>query len=409
MVKRSDSRAMSTIVATLLIIMLTIVVIGVLWVVVKNLVSKDIELANIKKEFFAEHLEITSVKVEGNLARLSLKRIGGESHSKDLIYSTESVAYQEVDIVSIVDLSRSMVTCNGINKACCSTLGGNYISGSPLGNCTGVDVSKENICTETCSGSWVNRLTPAKEANKELINIISTVEGSRIGLVAYSANVIPSSTIGLTDNVEMLNNVIDSWDTDSYTCICCGINRASQILSEQSSDKRIKKIIVMSDGVANYKCTPHRYDSTQGPIDAINAACAANSSLKNLTIYSISFGAEANQATLEAIANCGNGSTLSVLNSEDLVGVYTQVAQEIITTSVIYNRFNYLYVVFHNETTEYVEKVFEIPQNLQVKGYTFNLEGKLEGEIIKIEVYPVILSKSGKEEIGPLFDSWVKK
>jgi len=37
------------------------------------------------------------------------------------------------------------------------------------------------------------------------------------------------------------------------------------------------------------------------------------------------------------------------------------------------------------------------------------LEGKLEGEIIKIEVYPVILSNSGKEEIGPLFDSWVKK
>ena len=97
------------------------------------------------------------------------------------------------------------------------------------------------------------------------------------------------------------------------------------------------------------------------------------------------------------------------MNSEDLVGVYTQVAQEIITTSVIYNRFNYLYVVFHNETTEHVEKVFEIPQNLQVKGYTFNLEGKLEGEIIKIEVYPVILSNSGKEEIGPLFDSWVKK
>ena len=44
-----------------------------------------------------------------------------------------------------------MVTCNGINKVLLY-LGGNYISGSPLGNCTGVDVFKENICTETCSG-----------------------------------------------------------------------------------------------------------------------------------------------------------------------------------------------------------------------------------------------------------------
>ncbi len=407
MIKRSDSRAMSTIVATLLIIMLTIVSIGIIWVVVKNLISDDIELAQIKKEFFAEQLEITSLKIEGDLVRLSLKRIGRESTSQDLIYNTETVISQEVDIVSVVDLSGSMISCNWVTSGCCSTLGGNYISGSPLGNCSGVDVSRENTCTETCGGRWVDRLTPSKEANKELVNIISGVEGSRIGLVAYSTNVIPSSSIDLTNNVENLNNVIDLWDTDLYTCICCGINEAAQILSEQSSDERIKKIIVMSDGEANREC-PER-TGNNAINDAINSACTANSSLENLTIYSISFGAEANQATLEAISNCGNGVTLSALNSEDLVGVYTQVAQEIITTSVVSNRFNYLYIIFYNETTEYIQKVSEIPQNLQVKGYLFDLEGKLEGEITKIEIYPVILSNSGKEEIGPLFDSWVKK
>ncbi|MCX6750784.1 MAG: hypothetical protein NTZ83_04965, partial [Candidatus Pacearchaeota archaeon] len=70
------------------------------------------------------------------------------------------------------------------------------------------------------------------------------------------------------------------------------------------------------------------------------------------------------------------------------------------------NRFNYLYIVFYNETSSYREKIFDIPDPLVIRKYQFDLTGKISGKITKVEIYPAIVSESGKEVIGPLFDSW---
>jgi len=156
-------------------------------------------------------------------------------------------------------------------------------------------------------------------------------------------------------------------------------------------------------GEANVKCIWNAPNASQ---DAINSSCYAKENLDNLIVYSIGAGENVNEETLRGISDCGGGKYFSAMNISELIDVYRSVAEEIKTTSISVNKFNYLYVLFYNGTSSYKEKISEMPDILAIKRYNFDLTGKLEGNITKIEVYPVILSKEGKEIIGPSFDSW---
>ncbi len=358
MLKRGDSRGLSTIIATLLIIILALVLIGILWVVMRNFILHQSELVEMEKEFFAENIEMSSVKINDSFVSLSLKRTGGTTKSSSQTNQSEIIEKAEVDIISVVD-----------------------ISGSMLGE----------------------GLTSAQEANKELINILFESEGNRIGLVGYSTTVDNSASLNLTDNLTQLNNKIDSWHAGGSTCICCGINEAFKKLKQQSPNERAKKIIVMSDGEANVKCIRNAPNASQ---DAINSSCYAKENLDNLIVYSIGAGENVNEETLMGISDCGGGKYFSAMNISELIDVYRSVAEEIKTTSISVNKFNYLYVLFYNGTSSYKEKISEMPDILAIKRYNFDLTEKLEGNITKIEIYPVIISDQNKEVIGPMFDSW---
>ena len=69
-------KGMSSVIASLLIIMLVLVVALILWVVVKNLMHSQSEISEMQKSFFAEDMEITSVKADEPLIRFSLERKG---------------------------------------------------------------------------------------------------------------------------------------------------------------------------------------------------------------------------------------------------------------------------------------------------------------------------------------------
>jgi hypothetical protein len=297
-----------------------------------------------------------------------------------------------------------MRSCDKVSSSCCTnSLKGSYSSG----NCSGVKLIVQNNCTSICHGKWTDRLTAAQDANKELINILSEVEGSRIGLVGYNTSKIDSASINLTDNLNQLNNKIDSWQAGGSTCICCGINEALKKLQQQSYNNRSKKIIVMSDGDANVQCSAQNtHDAVQ---DAIKSACDAKANLNNLTIYSIGVGGNVNEGTLVSISTCGSGKYFSAINISELIEVYKRVAGEIQAPSESISKFNYLYIIFYNGTSSYKEKILEIPVALVIKSYKFDLTGKLDGQIKKIEIYAVVLTGSGKEVIGPLFDSWEVK
>ncbi len=405
MVKIDTSKAMSNVIATLLIVLLGIILVIIVWIIVSDLVAKDTELSEIKTEFFSEDIQIVAfTSYEEGVFSVSLKRVARrEKKAVHLLEEGEFGNYPKLDVVSVVDLSGSMVSCNGINSHNCNSLGGSF--SSP--NCYGISEDSEEDCIDF-GGTWVNRLTPTKEANRQLLSLLGDLENSRVGVVAYNNRVVRSSVMDLTSNIGSLNSAINSWGTGGNTCICCGINEALRILERQSSDDTLKKIIVMSDGEANTVCSEQGTGSAMR--DAILASCNAYSVLPNLTIYSIGAGEDVNENTLREIASCGGGTYYPAPDMADLIGTYNDIIRQIRRDyASSYSRLDYLYIVFYNETSRHIEKITDIPENLVVRSYTFNLAGKIEGEIIKVEIYPVILLKSGKEEIGPLYHSWVKK
>jgi hypothetical protein len=402
--KRSDSRGLSTVIATLLVIVLVFVAIAILWVVLRRVIMNQTEVVEVQKEFYSESIQIAKIRVNNGSVNISLERAGGKIKVTGNETGIETVEVAEADIISVVDLSQSMApTCNGVSYACCTnTLSGSYSSG----NCSNVNPIRNITCTTTCGGIWVDKLFALKSSNKELINILSQSEGSKIGLVGYNTSIVNSASLDLTNDVNQLNNRIDSWQSGGSTCICCGINEALRKLQEQSSDGVAKKIIVMSDGEANVKCaTQNTNDAIK---DSIKSSCDAKASLDNLVIYTIGVGGNVNEDALRNISACGGGKYFSAMNTSELIDVYRSVAADIQSSKSV-SKFNYLYIVFYNKTTSYKEKILEIPEILGVKSYNFDLTGNLAGNITKIEIYPVILSKSGKEIIGPLFDKWELK
>lgn len=398
-------KGLSAVVTTLLVILLTIVAIVIMWAVMKSVVTKNSEFINAQKDFFSEKIEITYIKLNQSLVSISLRKTGGSLGTPGGQNVTETLEIAEADIISVVDLSGSMApACSGVSSTCCrNTLEGSYSSSTHI--CSNVNPIRNVTCTTTCGGIWVDKLSSLKEANKELTKILSEAEGSRIGLVGYNTHIIDSASLDLTDNLNQLDDKIDSWQTGGSTCICCGINEALRRLQEDSSEDKMKKIVLMSDGAANIMCSEQ---NTQNAMqDAIKASCDAKAAdSENLVIYTIGLGEDVNENTLISMADCGGGRYFSAMNVSELIEVYKRVAGEIRNNLHSPSKFTYLYIIFYNETTSYKEKITEIPDVLVIKNYNFDLTGKLEGEIKKIEVYPVIVSGSGKEVIGPFFDSW---
>jgi hypothetical protein len=402
MLKRSSGvKGLSTIIANLLIILLTLVAVGIIWAVVRNVITNQSEIAQEQGQFFYENIQMASYNVNGSLVSISLKRTGGSQKVQSQSEETEVTGIVETDIISVVDLSGSMRTCNGVVRACCNaSLNGTF----SLGECSNINSNKKDNCTTICGGIWVDKLDSAQQANKELINILLESEGSRIGLVGYNTTVVASASLNLTNDISQLNNKIDSWQASGTTCICCGINEAVKQLQQLSSNGRDKKIIVMSDGEPNVLCAiQNTGNATQ---DSIKASCDAKEDLEDLIVYSIGVGENVVEETLINISNCGGGKYFSAINISELIEVYRYVAEDIVTTYTSTTKFNYMYIIFYNGTSSYKEKISNLPEILATQKYEFDLTGKLEGKITKVEIYPVVLSKSKKEIIGPLFDSW---
>lgn len=401
MKKRSKKKSgLSTVIITLLVVLLSIVAIGIVWVVVKNVIEKNTELVSIQNQFFGENMDITSVKVYSSYVNISLRRPAGEIKSESINISGVTVSYVDVDIFSVVDLSGSMIECSNINRSCCTNLGGEFSSPS---TCVALASSKQSGCL-SCGGTWDDKLTPLQNANRNIINTLLGGSDNRMGLVAYRDVIVSSASTNLMKDIPSLNSTINLWTSVGNTCICCGINNASDRLMLQSTPDTPKAIIVMSDGQANVKCS--RQGTNNETKDAIKAACDANSTLKNVAIWSIGVGNDVDVATLTSIAKCGGGKYYNVTNASELIQTYQSIAQEIETKYQSVEYLTYLSIVFYNATNSYKDVIGDIPDVLQTKTYNFNLQGSLSGKITRIEIYPVVLTKSKDEVTGPLLAFW---
>lgn len=397
---------MSTVIATLLIILLVLIIIGIVWVVVSKIISEKLEITRVQSEFFGEDISFVSVNADPNNGLILSTSIRTSSGSMKIHTESLPAPPAEISVVSVVDLSGSMRDCLGANYNCCHNVLHGWLSSSP--HCYGVPFEYINLCETSCGGTLYDGLTSSQNANKQLIDtLLNDKDNNRVGLVAYNSEIVEEFSSELTEDDSSLITIINSWEAEEYTCICCGINDAKDKLSGIIGEKQ-KAIIVMSDGEANREC-PSRYGE-HSKQDAIDAACDAYEELTNLIIYAVGLGNDVDDDTMQAIADCGHGIYYHSENIDDLIEIYESVKDEIIQTSRSFYKFIYLKIIFYDSVGNSLISKIDVPAPLETETFEFDLtETDLTAPIVKIEIYPVALTHQGKEVIGPLFDVWEKK
>ena len=287
----------------------------------------------------------------------------------------------EADVFSVTDLSGSMQeTCSGSSWWCC------FISG-------GCDTESE--CS-SCGGVLESKIEGAKDANKVFIDSVLNNSDHRVGLVGYAGSVLESNTHALSNDDVSLKAEVDSWVEGGTTCICCGINNAVSKLNSQSNSEKFRSLVVMSDGVANVRCSQQGTGNAKQ--DAINAACEAYDNY-GIRVYSVGFGSDVDEPTLQSISSCGKGSYYYG-DVDDLVDVYGEIAEEIRAAAYVEQT-----VVGENVETQlfsdsyiYIDYEKEIPYGLVISAETpefgntisegsFNLPNDTEIYEVKVTSY----------------------
>ena len=180
------------------------------------------------------------------------------------------------------------------------------------------------------SGSMgqANKLDALKDAANEFVDIVLfPSSNNQIGLVAYNEEV--DSFIGLTNNKATLHSEINSYDADDGTCISCGIDKATDILS--GSVKEDKVMILLSDGGANVCIDdeeggwpPWNCGETAAENEALEKAQEAADA--GITIHTIAFEmGDYNTELMEDIADIGNGD-FYLASAVNLTEVYETIA-----------------------------------------------------------------------------------
>ncbi|MFA4946250.1 MAG: VWA domain-containing protein [Candidatus Micrarchaeia archaeon] len=100
--------------------------------------------------------------------------------------------------------------------------------------------------------SDTQRLSVAKCVDKSFVQAILEGVGNQIALVSFSSSV--SSYTNFSTDYDYLESEIDGYTQGGGTCIACAINKARELLANSAAN-RTRYIIVMSDGVPNYRST----------------------------------------------------------------------------------------------------------------------------------------------------------
>jgi hypothetical protein len=116
MLKRGDSRGLSTIVATLIIILLVLVATGIIWIVIRNVVKGGSEQISLGK--FTLDLEISQVKnINDSALNITVKRNSGKGEFIAIVFVIEEEDNSETFTknVSLLQLERRTFTIILIN------------------------------------------------------------------------------------------------------------------------------------------------------------------------------------------------------------------------------------------------------------------------------------------------------
>ncbi len=308
--------------------------------------SDLLQVVDISNETISEILEEYSISYKDLSSKTVPLRMGTNL--------TQILMEGNADVILITDLSGSMQwrlndSNNGIVRACDDSL---------------------------LYDNTTRRISLAKCLDIEFIEIIMNNTNNRMGLVGFNnnANVFtPNLSFSKQQLINHINNTYPN-SPSGGTCICCGINRAYELLNSFSDPSRKKFVVVMSDGITGYRCTPTGYcqhgpcngtsttgyqccggfqsdcttwdgDPSSSPYtgcecamqNANYSACRVNRDL-NATVYSVGFlvvNCPTADWTFSSMAQCGNGEYYAGANAEELKNIFREIAKKIVEQSFV--------------------------------------------------------------------------
>jgi len=281
---------------------------------------------------------------------------------------------------------------------------GNYACNNPKDPAE----SNKTDCENRYNGVWTEKLNKLNESNSLFIDLlISSKPGNRIGLVPYSSSVKNYLYTPLSNDSNSLKGNISKWKvfSEEDTCICCAINKAITALNAESDSSKFRSIVLMSDGITNIKCSEQNTGNyTQ---DAIKTAKDAYEKY-GIRVYTIGLGDDVDENTMKEIATSGGGTYFLAANVSKLSEVYNQIYQEIRENWEAVKNLDHLKVMFYNKTSSYEYRIYDNIEPLETRIYAILLAGNITN-VEKIEIYPVKITSSGKQVIGPALDTWELK
>lgn len=165
-----------------------------------------------------------------------------------------------------------------------------------------------------------------KNGNYVFVNTVLNSSVNRVGFVAYNNGIVAQHN--LSSNATSLNNsVFNLPDGNSITCICCGINGATQKFLADWNALRYHAMILMSDGKPSGGGACFGVGAIE---DAIEAACRAYED-NGIKVNVIGYGKNGvvDENVLKSIASCGHGSYY-YSNETGLAEAYKKAAEDII-------------------------------------------------------------------------------
>ncbi len=280
---------------------------------------------NIEAEQDVFLTQSTSVSIENaNSDQLYVRNIGNPVPNYTLILYVDG---DKVDI-DAVDLEPGKVTA--INLSGGFLAAGTYdfklsmVNSKAAGRIT---VQKLNIITEPSFGSTIHepisiflvldkstsmlgeKLAAAKVAAVSFVDIADDTD--EMGLVSFSTSA--SLDQQLTIDKQAVKNKINALIANGWTAIGDGIYRATGELVVYGMDRKIE--VLLTDGKETRNSNPE--------------GRAAEAAAQNITIYAIGLGSDVDETQLRLIANMTGGSYYFSPSSQDLMGIFTQIAVQL--------------------------------------------------------------------------------
>lgn len=184
----------------------------------------------------------------------------------------------------------------------------------PSETCTSTYIQRDIVLVLDRSGSMLqfNKSVDLQNAVRIFLDIMdgSPVE-ERIGLATYATSA--SQDVQMTEDLQLIRNRMSTIRFDGTTNISGGIDAGRSIITRgRNRDFVEKTMIVLTDGLQN----------------AGRAArlAARDAAAEGITIHAITFGRDADRATMDEVATIGRGRYFHATTGAELENVFREIA-----------------------------------------------------------------------------------